>query len=366
TLELADARQLPADAWMKPDSEAPSFGFSLDHLWVKLELRNQAPSAQHLLLEIAYPPLDHLEIQLVRDGELAERFQLGDTLPFSQRPINHRNFVVPVPMDRGESVTLYLKVKTEGTLQAPIKLWEHQTFHSEQQYALITQGLYFGIMLVMILYNLFLYFTVRHPSYLYYTGSVLGMSCITAALPGIGVQFIWPDLPAFNAVAIPVSISAFDAMGGVFAISLLDVNDRAPRVHAFLAVSAWFYGLMLVPAFLLPYHISVLVIGLIGAVCSFFVFFMGFYLWSIGVRVARFYALAWSMLLGAFFLTAISKLGVIGSSFWLEHSVQIGSAAEVVLLSFALADRINTERQEKLVAQQAALTAQTSLANELD
>src|SRR5690606_5214556 len=122
----------------------------------------------------------------------------------------------------------------------------------------------------------------------------------------------------------------------------------------------------LVPAFLLPYHISVLMIGLTGAIGTFLVFFMSFYLWSIGVRVARFYAMAWSMLLGAFFLTTISKLGVIGSSFWLEHSVQIGSAAEVVLLSFALADRINTERQEKLHAQQAALSAQTSLANELD
>src|SRR5690606_8084174 len=132
------------------------------------------------------------------------------------------------------------------------------------------------------------------------------------------------------------------------------------------AVSAWFYGLMLVPAFLLPYHISVLEIGLIGAVRSFLVVVLRVYLCSIGVRAARSYAPARSMLLAAFFLAAISNLGVIGRCFWLEHSVQIGSAAEVVLLSFALADRINTERQEKLVAQQAALTAQTSLANELD
>src|SRR5690606_19358534 len=72
-LELKDVRRLPADAWMEPKGESPSFGFSLDHLWVKLELRNVAPSPQRLLLEIAYPPLDHVEVHIVRERVLAEQ-----------------------------------------------------------------------------------------------------------------------------------------------------------------------------------------------------------------------------------------------------------------------------------------------------
>lgn len=354
-IDFSEIQTLPEAQWLIPATESHSYGFRPDRLWVKLVITNQNDHLRRLGLEIAYPVLDQVDAYVIQQGLVQSEYRVGDTLPFSQRPIDFRNFIIPLSLPAQESATLYLKVETEGTLQAPITLQDMDRFFEKQQYSMLIQGLYFGTMLVMVLYNLFIYISVRHPSYLYYAIAALSCTTFVAAMQGLGFQYVWPGFPALNAIIIPISVAVFGMSSMLFAITLLDVKRIAPTLYKVKMVFFNLYLLLFIGSFILPYHTIIKLIATVGSVSVLLSIFTGIYIQFKGQRSARFYIGAWSSLLISFFITALSKFGLIASNLLIEHSVQIGSTLEVLLLSFALADRINEERKAKEAARYKAL-----------
>lgn len=364
SLELQDVIALKESKWLIPQTETTSFGFRSDSLWLMLPVTNQGDQPKQLGLEIEYPILDHVEAFITQGDVVQAHYSLGDALPFDQRPVEYRNFIVPFQLLPGEQATLYMKITTEGTLQAPITLWDMDHFIERQQSSLIAQGLYFGIMLVMILYNLFIYISIRHITYLYYTVAALSCAGINASMQGLGFQFVWGEIPAINAFAVPLTIAVFGISSKLFAIALLNLRVTSPTLYKLQLGIASAYSIVLLCMLFLPYHSTIRMIMIVG-VCSVLLgTYTGMYLFIKGYRIARFYLLAWSCLFAALFVTALSKGGFIPSSHFIEHSLQYGSALEVILLSFAMADRISEERKAKHEAQQLAMESQHLAAEE--
>ena len=363
-LHLDDAMNLPREQWLTPQTETTSFGFRPGSLWLKLPAANHGDQPRRLGLEIAYPILDHVAAFVIRDGHVVARYTMGDTYPFTQRPVEFRHFIVPFQLLPGERATLYLQITTAGTVQAPITLWDMDHFFERQQPSLIAHGLYFGIMLVMILYNLFIYLSIRHITYLYYTVAALSCAGINASMQGLGFQFVWGAMPEINAIAVPLTVAAFGISSKLFAIALLNLQRTAPTLYKLKLGIIAAYTLVLLSLFFLPYQSTIRIVLVVG-ICSILLgTYTGFYLFLQGYRIARFYLLAWSCLFAALFITALSKGGFIPSSHFIEHSLQYGSALEVILLSFAMADRINEERRAKRVAEKLALESQQQAAED--
>ena len=76
--------------------ETPAFGFSQSVWWFAVDLDYSGESEQEFLLEIAYPMLDHLEAYVLQANEVVGQWKVGDALAFRDRPIQYRNFVLPV------------------------------------------------------------------------------------------------------------------------------------------------------------------------------------------------------------------------------------------------------------------------------
>jgi len=91
-LTLSDVKALPAERWQLNQNPVFNAGFSTSNFWFRLELETSAPHADHWLLEIANPLLDHIDIYFMRGEQILAPVSLGDSLPFSARPIDHRNF----------------------------------------------------------------------------------------------------------------------------------------------------------------------------------------------------------------------------------------------------------------------------------
>jgi signal transduction histidine kinase/CheY-like chemotaxis protein len=354
-LSIQQLIELPRHDWFRSQSTSPFFGYSSDSLWLRLPLRNASQHDHHLLLELQYPLLDHVDVYVMRNRGKMERLRLGDTLPFNRRPIDSSNFVIPLNIDSNEYISVYIRIQSTSSLGAPLQLWQYDHYFKSKQAVMVGQGLYYGIILIMILYNLFIYLSVKHVGYLYYIGAAIGCSSYVASVQGIGFQFWWSSYPWVNSVAIPVSLSVFGLMGMLFAISLLHTKQNTPRIHRlFVALAACFFA-SFVLSFVLPSRSATIMVSVLGMPTTLLVIVCGFYLMHSGVRVARFFVLAWTILLSSVFITGLSKFGLLPSNTMINHSVQFASAVEVVLFSFALADRINEERREKLAAQNAAV-----------
>jgi two-component system, sensor histidine kinase LadS len=199
---------------------------------------------------------------------------------------------------------------------------------------------------------------VRHSTYLWYVLTVVFTGLVQLNFNGLLFQWLWPDAPGINRYfAIPVICFAlFSAI--IFAIRFLHIRHYSLRSYRFLqwvltAIFACFlFGLFG------SYQTGIVLVSGIAAVVTPAAWFIGFLVWRKGQILGGFYVLAWTPLLIGHLILAISKLGMMPRSFLTEFMPQIGVALEVVLLSFALAYRINLERRKRHEAQEQALAIQ--------
>ena len=280
---------LPDSHWTANHQPVPAFGYDTAGYWFRIRLHNPTGHAKNMVLEIGYPILKHIQVFLRQHGQTLKHYKLGDSLRFNTRPINDHNFVIPVPIEAGGNLDLYLKVRTESSIQVPMTLWERDNFFERQQLFLVGQGLYFGIMLVMGIYNLFIYITVRHNSYIYYAGSVIGMGLFMSAIHGFGFQYLWPDRPGVNEWILPASLGMFGICAIAFTNSLLQLKKNSPRYYYVLASLAIAYIPVMISSFFLPYRDVIkwaILIGVLGCITG---LASSIYVLLQGVRAARFY-----------------------------------------------------------------------------
>lgn len=360
-LTLGAVRALPADRWQRVEDDDAGFGLEPGAIWLRFDMVASSRSARDLVLEVAYPVLDSVSVFLLENGRLIRQMRSGDHLPFHERPIAFRNFALPFSLNSTEPVTAYIRIETEGIAMLPVTLWSGEAFADYRQHSGLVHGVFYGGLLALLLYNAFLYLAIRHPSYLYYTVTLLGVGLSTASVKGLGFQYLWPDLPQLNQVAIFISSYLFGIFGILFTVTLLKMRVRLPRIYR---VCQWYIALdvaMIIFVFVLPYDVSLLGTLLIGITGAVIIFASGFYLWLKRYSGTGLFMAACGAILVAEILLISSRLGVIPSSPAIENSMEIGTFISMVLFSFALAARVNHERREKLIAQQTLATELDSL-----
>lgn len=331
-----------------------NFGLTRSAFWLRVQLRTLAGTPEPWLLEVAYPALDRLDLYTSNPNGYFDHQSGGDLQPFSSRAIPHRNHVLPVVLTSGRDNTLYLRVESQGTLSAPARLWQPQALwlNDQAEYALLS--LYFGLLTGLLLYNLLLYFSVRDVAYLIYAAFAGFMALSQAALTGLGGQFFWPDQLWWNSVSPPVGMSAAAIFGILFARNFLASSTRMPRINLVMLALVGGWLLTLAAALLLPYRVSSLMVTVLAVISVTCVVAAG----VLSVRQrhpgARYFLTAWAVLLIGVATLVMHNTGVLPSNLLTANALLVGSALEMVLLSFALADRINVERAEKEQAQAAS------------
>ena len=341
-----------ADAtWRKVTQQTPSFGYSSSAHWFRMSLTHERRGLKDYILAITYPILDHIEAYIFEGEKLQQKYTMGDTLDFQNRPLNNTNFTVPFSLNNNQNLTIYLRIKTESSVQVPLSLWDREDYLIDQQQSFLLQGVYFGIMLVMAAYNLFILVSTRYGAYLFYVISVLGISLFVATIRGFGFQFIWPDMPAINAWALPVSLCLFGSSALAFSIATLQLRKNSRFFFYALFVCAVIYLPMYFVSFYAPYKFSISVLIPLGILSCLLGFAAGIKVWVRGYRPARYYVLAYTSLIVGSLVISLNKLGYLPSNLFTENALILGSVLDVVLLSFALADRINTEKAERRAAE---------------
>ena len=333
-----------------------NLGFSDASIWIRLdvEFSDKLSKERSWLLEIGYPLLDEVAFYRM-DGDQFRKTESGDTKPFSQRELNQPNFAFRLPIFPGNTSTYYLKIRSSSSLQIPITLWSTEAYADKNGQKLIVLGAFYGIMLVMILYNFFIFLSIRNAAYLYYILYITSFTLFLASLNGLTFQYLWPDSPAWGNVSIPFFISLAGTAATLFTKKFLDTQTVVPVLDKLLSglfgVFVISVGISLFAEYAVAIRVGVLFAIVFGAV----VLLTGSICLYRGLRIARFFLLAWITLLLGIMIHAITSLGLLPINAITLYADQTGCAIEVILLSFALADRINSLRVEKELFQRQAL-----------
>ena len=368
SMDLADVSL--SKAWQPTQDSVLNPGFSRSVWWVRLHLVN--PTAQHrdLFLDLGTLLVDDLEVHLVRgEAPAAKVLTSGDRRPFHTRPVALRSPAIPLTLAAGEQAVVYVRLATHDGLHESVqpRLFTPAELAERSQDDGLVMGVFFGALFAMALYNFFLWVSTRQAAMGWYVAYLVAFLAMTLTLQGLTFQYLLPDWPTLNNQFLLIAGALCYVCVGTFAIVSLETRTRVPRwLHRSLQLATAASGLTLLPALAGAYRLTfalsiapafALVVLLSAA---------GGMAWRAGLRSARYFVLAFLALFASVLIYYLAMLGVLPTNAWTENSLLLGAVVQMLLLSFGLADRMNTLKVQKLEAERQALAAQTAMNNRLE
>lgn len=353
-------------------NDAVNFGYTRSAWWLRFSLPGGAPAGEELLLEVAFPSLDRVEFYLPETqpgtGPRYWARIAGDHFPWAAREVRHRNYLFRflAPTTPGPH-QYYLRVESKNVLTVPLTLWRPEAFAAHDQDVQLILGLFYGLALALVLYNLMLYFSVRDRTYLYYVLYAAAFGIFLFGFDGLAYQYLWPASPWGANHVVATSLALALACGAQFVRNFLDMRRIAPMTdRVVLAIVAAGIALAGFAAsdWGLDYGTVLRTLSVLGFAMAAIATVAGIRALLAGHRQARYFLLAWAALLVFIVLGSLRNFTLVPTNFLTVYGLHIGFALDVLLLSFALGDRINLLRRERGVAHADALDAQRLLLEE--
>ena len=351
-----------------------TFGFSKGTYWFHTYLFNQDSTEQRWLLVLQYPLLDNVDVYLRYPDNHIEHFTSGDMQPFSARAIRYRqpNFWIDLPQKT--QVELLVSTSSKSSIQAPLAVYTASAFAEMERDAQFGIGIYNGILFALFCYNLILWLVLKDQNHFWYMMHISGFGLVLFCLNGLAFEYLWPNNPWLANHAIPLSMCFSQLAMHQFARLFLNMKEMSPIANRIAYGFIVFYSLMGIASLFIDYATAVKLTTYTVFPGIIFVLTQAFISIRQGYRPARLFLIAWAALLIGTFIYASVSFGILPKVFITEYGIQIGSAIEMILLSFALAYRyanlrnenvkIVYEANEKLESNVAKRTSELSLALE--
>ncbi len=342
-----------------------NFGFGTDTYWIKLPLSAGYTEKTKWVLEIPYFGLDHIDLYHP-DGSVVKT---GSLLPIESRGLFYRYYAFPIDLESRIS-DFYLKVHSKQNITVPLRLWDQSSFDRHLQTDALIQAFYYGGLGVLAAFNFLIFLYLRDRSHLYYSLFAIFFGLGIFAGNGFGRLYIWTQSPGWDQISQVILLLLGTIAALLFTASFLNTKENQPvvdRILRILAVVLMAYcvllmlseyaGLSKILLFtLFPY----LVMPVIATVL-----YAGARAWKAKQYSAKFFLLAWGILCAGGMMASLRQLDVIPTNWLTSYALQIASSLEMMLLSFALASRIQHERLLREKAQLEALTSKESLVQTL-
>ncbi|MDE3254018.1 MAG: GHKL domain-containing protein, partial [Bacteroidota bacterium] len=346
-----------AAGFIPSKSRIPVFPVVKGSIWLRFTLINQI--ADHALyLDLQYANISELEFYHVKDTGLVLLQKTGNDLPFDKAKQVSPYYICNVPLFKGETGSYYIRISSKHQVLLPLFVENRISLDNSIGLQELVIGIYMGIMLAIFLYNLFLYFSTKDISYLIYILYLFFLTVAQVTLAGFAFKYIWPDYPVINDYALPISSALAGISGIAFAIFFLRTRFYTPRLNPWLFLLIFLYLISIVLSIVNANSVSYTILNLISLIG-------GLTLISASWYIARkkkykpgyFYFVAWIAFLGGLVVFVFRNLNILPYNNFTTYVLYIGSAIEGILLSIALADKINVLRREKELSQAEALKA---------
>ncbi len=338
------------------NTNVPNLGVTDATFWVKFNITNQS-NEKAILLELSQPNVEIIELYCIKPDGSVTIEKSGINFPYSTRKYDNQNYWFDLDIIKGQTNIYYLKLKSSDQLMLPLSVGNQKTLYELATRKDMLFGVFFGLMIVMLLYNLFVYFSVRDHSYLFYVLYIAFVCLLQTTLQGYSFRFLWPNnlWLAKNSVFLLPSMAGIAAM--LFAKVFLHANQIVALLNKILSILIGVFFISILLVFVGKYQMSFGLMQLNTMVGSLFVLYMSYRVYRKGNTTAKFFLIGWSVLLVGATIFVLKDLAILPYNILTNSILEIGTATEVVLLSFALADRINVFRKEKEISQAQTVAA---------
>lgn len=325
-----------------------NFGFTRSAWWVRFVLDNPGDEDRHVFLREDYPLIDHLDLWAAEPNGSWRHTATGDRTPFSTREFDHRDFLFDLAVPAGSERTFYLRTESEGPVDLDLNLFSAHALIGTLSDEQLAYGAYYGGFLVLVLYNLFIFLIVRDRAFFYYLLYATSYGLYFAIHNGLAFEFLWPNSPVWGNQALLVQLSLTLIFGMQFTRTFLDTARFARRLDRIAVALQVLAGLGLLGSFAVSYGTLILPLALLTVLVTVMIVTLGTLGLVKGYRPARYFMIAWGMLLAGVMVYMLKVFGLLPHNMFTQNGFQVGSLLEMVLLSLALASRVRElQRQSR-------------------
>jgi signal transduction histidine kinase/CheY-like chemotaxis protein len=339
-----------------------NLGFSNDSFWFRFRLRYQPRTVfvlKEWYLEIGYSLLDEVVFYYpVGNNEYIEK-KTGRKMWKSPADVHYKHPVFRLYTKPFQDYEMFIKIRSSSTIQAPLRIWSPGTFSHNVARENFFWGIFFGIMFVMAVYNSFIYIVVKDQSYLYYVCYILSFICLLSSFKVNGFLQMPDSFTWWGHGSIPFFIAFAGFWMTRFSKHFLKTDEYSP-FRGFVLDCVMIGNLTIaLLSFVIAYSFAVKLAAFYILINAVVLFMSAIICYTNNGEQARYYLIAWAALLIGIILYCLKTFAILPNNFITTYSLPLGATLEVILLSFGLAHRINTDRREKIVAQKEALKAKS-------
>jgi two-component sensor histidine kinase len=330
------------------DGRSAGFGLTKSDFWIKVPLQNPQNYPIKRLLKFNYPLLDQVTLYRVNpDGTYTCKVS-GDSIAVSAHEKKDENIVFSLVMQPHTKEILYFHIHSMSSMDLQLYLMDDHQYYDSEITKTALLGIFYGGAAIMILYNFFLFLSIREESYFYYVIFQVVNILTLLALSGAALRYLWPDYPEINNTIIPFLLVLSHLLAIMFTRAYLDTKTLLPKQDKVLMAILLFVLIVLIFTVFLDYHHGIIlsvVVLFTTALSLVTVGLLAYFRYN--VRASKFYMIAWIFIFVGITLTGLKNIGIFPINFFTVWGTQIGVFFELLLLSFGLADRINVIRSEK-------------------
>ncbi len=346
TLTVEQVARLANESFLWNEVKGTNVNNPKSAYWIKFTYKDISQGKYNWLLEFYDNRLDDISVYFP-NGKGGYTVQMsGDLKPFSDKSIQHINFVFAIPNNLNpDSNTVFVRLYSDhqiyvfGLIRSVQRFVQYTTF----EYFFVT--IFYGILLAMIVYNFIIMLSVRERSYVYYVMYMFCAGLYSFSRDGFGFQFVWPNHPEFNLFIEPLALYGITVTLLLYAREFLNTNELTPVFDKFIVwvviirTVVLVIGVCLSHSFIRNLYFDIPLILL--------AYIAGFWAYKKGDKAARFYIAGFTALFIGFTIIIIDQLNFEVSDVFAFYSFNLGVLIQLLVLSFALMDRVKIIIKEK-------------------
>jgi signal transduction histidine kinase len=347
--------------------EVPNLGFTNSAYWVRFHVTNTSHEIKDWLLELGFANLHYVDFYFPdRQGTGWVSRQSGILRPFSSRDIPSRHIIFTMTLPPQEEQTYYVRFQNGASMTLPLILWQREAFFREDDAEQFFFGFYYGALLIILIYNLFVLYSLRDASHFIYIFFLASIILFSACYDGLAAQYFWPNFSWLNDIATRLLFSTTMASTLMFTSSFLELKRRSPKLHRLIhfLLTVW------AGIFLFTFFTSYYQTGMVGIPLAFLSVLVagaaGLISWRTGFLPARFFLFSWfGFLIGVVFVLLVRE-GLLPSTNLNENFFRFGMLWLAAFWSISLTDRVNLLKVEMESTNQALRSSEHQLSQILE
>jgi two-component system, sensor histidine kinase LadS len=313
--------------------------------WVKVNIKNESLSEIHWMILQGDPHVGVFEFYVPdKNGEYFLFNRGGSALPFDVRKYMSNSIASELPVSVGEVKTFYFRYqsKIDFAYKLTVQTSNFYTHYSLSEY--FSLGLYYGIIIIMAVYNLFIYFSVRDRVYIFYVLYVISISIFNTANDTMGFQFLWPWAPQLNYYTYYFGHLLLVIFIFLYSDSFLNLRKQFPFYYKIILVSILIY----VAQFVIEYNFLETSLFYFTFIIPFIlIYFAAVKIFRQGYNPAKFFIAGFSAILIGLLSFILMERGIVAPNTYNVYAFNLGLLIEVVIFSRAIGERFRFLKKEK-------------------